>query len=704
MPQKSSVAVENSFINGVVTEATGLNFPDKACVDADNVVFEIDGSAYRRTGIDFEDGYATKTIQRADNVVKTYLWQNVASNGNATVVVAQVGSTLYFYETDGTGNFSPGAQTTTVTLTPVSGAPATNTVEAQFTDGNGYLIVTHPYCEPMRISYDTSSHTASSNNITIQIRDFEGDVTDPNAIDTRPTSTLAALNVHHYYNLLNQGWNVTNLTAWDTAQTTMPSNVDVMWRFKDSSDNFDASSAAIARVVAGNSPAPNGHYILTLSNQDRSTASGLSNIPSTTTGFQRPSVCCFFSGRVFYAGINYTGFNSNIYFTQTIENTNQYGYCYQVNDPSAETLFDELPTDGGVISIPEAGTIYKMQTVPGGLCIFAANGIWFLTGSTGLGFTATDYAILKLADISSISDCSFINVQGYPAWWNAEGIYILQPGSTIPQVKSLTYDTFKSFYETIPMASKRYARGFYDKTDGIMRWIYRSESTVDVTATYEYDRILNYNMRTNAFYPWTIGGSDVKINSILSTELVTNPVNALNVVDGGNNVVDGSGNQVITYSSSTSDDQQFDKYFVSYANSGSYKFTFANRTASDYVDFYTYDTTGADYSSYLVTGYKLPGLGVSKVQPCWVQVYSRLDAPVTYKFQAIWDFATTPNDTGRWSTNQYVQHTDTDYSNATKRLKVRGHGKALQFRVSSVSGEPFDIIGWSSLQTINGVP
>jgi len=52
-------------------------------------------------------------------------------------------------------------------------------VEAQFTDGNGYLIVTHPYCEPMRIAYDIAAHTATPTNITLQIRDFEGAINDP---------------------------------------------------------------------------------------------------------------------------------------------------------------------------------------------------------------------------------------------------------------------------------------------------------------------------------------------------------------------------------------------------------------------------------------------------------------------------------------------------------------------------------------------
>lgn len=709
MPQQTQVFVENSFINGLQTEATGLNFPDKAVVETDNCVFDIDGSVYRRLGFDFETNFFTKVIDRNNKVIKSYLWNNVSGNGNVTVVVVQVGNMLYFYETTGSGSFSEGAQSTTVTLTPVAGAPATDTVEAQFCDGNGYLIVVHPYCEPMRVDYDTAAHTATANNVILKIRDFEGAVNDPNAVDARPTSTLAALNVPHLYNLYNQGWNTANLTLWDTSQTTMPSNADVMWRFKDSSDNFDASNASIARISSGNTPAPKGHFVLTLSNQDRVAAIGSApgSVASTITSFQRPSVCAFFAGRVFYGGINYVGFNSNIYFTQIIERLDQYGNTYQVNDPTAEDLFDILPNDGGVISIPEAGTIIKMFTVPGGLCVFAANGLWFITGSTGLGFTANDYAVLKIADIATISDSSFVNINGFPAWWNAEGIYLLQgQQGGLPTVKSLTYDTFKTFYDGIPVVSKRYAKGFYDKTDGVLRWIYKGDATTDLNSTYEYDKVLNFSIRTNAFYPWSITPSDVKVHSILSSELVTRPVSINNVMANSlvDNVIDGSGNQVISFSDSGSDDQQIDKYLVSYFDGANYKFTFANVDDDRLKDWFSYDNLGQNFSSYFITGFKLPGQALRKAQNGWVQIYSRLDAEVQYQFQAIWDYAITGSGTGRWSTTQLITHDDLSYSNASRRLKVRGHGKALQFRVSSVADNNFDIIGWTSAQTINGVP
>lgn len=703
MPQKAASLVENSFINGLVTEATGMNFPDKAVTETYDCEFDLDGSVYRRTAIDFEEDYTTKTIDRSSSVTKTYLWQNVAGNGNVTVVVVQVGDTLYFYETNGTGIFSTGAQSTTVTLTPVAGAPVPDTVEAQFCDGNGFLIVTHPYCEPMRIAYDIDAHTATDTDIIIKIRDFAGDPADPYAVDFRPTSTLAALDNHHEYNLMNQGWTTTALTAWDTAQTTMPSNADIMWRFKDASENLDYTTPSLARISAGNTPAPKGHYVLNLSLQDRNAI--VTGATNSDTGFNRPSTAAFFAGRVFYAGINSVGYNSNIYFTQIIESVDQYGRAYQLNDPTSEELFDLLPSDGGVISIPEAGTIIKMFTVPGGLCVFAANGVWFITGSTGLGFTATDYAQLKIADINTISESSFVNVGGFPAWWNSEGIYIMQGGQGMPTVKSMTYDTVKSFYDSIPVASKRYSRGFFDKTDGHIRWLYRSTDTSNLESIYEYDRVLNYNIRTNAFYPWTISPSDVKVHSILSSELITRPID-VDIVTKNNLtdlVVDSSSNQVITYTASGNADQQFDKYLVSYFDGSNYKFTFANRTDDTYKDWEIYDGFGVNYNSYLKSGYRMDGQGLAKFQNNYINIYSRVDEPVKYNFQGLWDFANTGN-TGRWSSSQQITHTDTNYSNATRRLKVRGHGKALQFKLSSVLDEPFDIIGWSSLRSINAAP
>jgi hypothetical protein len=47
----NQVFVENSFINGLITEATGLNFPEKAVTETSDCIFDIDGSVF----IDVQD-------------------------------------------------------------------------------------------------------------------------------------------------------------------------------------------------------------------------------------------------------------------------------------------------------------------------------------------------------------------------------------------------------------------------------------------------------------------------------------------------------------------------------------------------------------------------------------------------------------------------------------------------------------------------
>lgn len=707
MPRQTGQMIENDFRKGLITEATALNFPPNAVTETYNCEFEWDGSIRRRLGFDFETGFDTKTINRTEVVVNTYLWKNVSGNGDVSLQVVQVGDKIYFYRTD-EGPFSAGAVADTVTLSPVSGATAAlvATKEAQFSDGNGLLFITHPNCDPIRISYDTTSDTATDTSITIKVRDFEGDTADPNAVDTRPTATLAGLNVAHKYNLYNQGWTTTNLTAWDTAQTTMPSNADVMWRFKDSSDDFDASTASIDRVTAGNTPALKGHFIVTLSNYDRDTVSGLSGVTNRTTSTERPSTSAFFAGRLFYSGINYTGVHNNIYFSQIVEKDDQYGACHQVNDPTSEDLFDLLPTDGGVIRIPEAGTIYKLVTVPGGLCAFAANGVWFITGSTGLGFTANDYTQQKISTIPTLSATSFVNVNGYPSWWNSDAIYVMIPAQgAIPTIQPITVGNIDGFYEDIPLTSKKFARGVYHTTDKHIRWVYRSEGTDQIGSQYEFDRVLNYNVINQSFFPWTISDSDVKVNAILISDLTSGSISSLDVYkeDLTTNVVDSSGNQVIIFQSDGLEDSPFDKYLVSYADGGSHEFTFADKINADYLDWFTYDLEGVDYDSYFITGYRMKGQAANRFQNNWVRVYSRTSEPVSYYFQGLWNFALT-GDTGKWSSRQLVEHDDTDYSYNSKRLKVRGSGLALQFKVESISGEPFDIVGWSSVQSSNQLP
>jgi len=96
MARSTAVVVENNFINGLVTEATALNFPEAAATETENCVFNQDGSIDRRKGIDFETSYQYHLLDRANKAVNPYLWEAASGNGNYNFQVLQVGLTLKF--------------------------------------------------------------------------------------------------------------------------------------------------------------------------------------------------------------------------------------------------------------------------------------------------------------------------------------------------------------------------------------------------------------------------------------------------------------------------------------------------------------------------------------------------------------------------------------------------------------------------------
>jgi len=324
------------------------------------------------------------------------------------------------------------------------------------------------------------------------------------------------------------------------------------------------------------------------------------------------------------------------------------------------------------------GSVYKLFPIQNGLLVFAANGIWFITGSQGIGFSANDYTITKISQVQSISSNTFVNVQGLPIFWNEEGIYTLSPaqqglGLTVDPI---TVGTILSFYNSIPVQSKKYARGDYNPIDYIVQWCYRSTNETGITSRYEFDRILNYNTYNKAFYPYTI-----------SAPIETNPhIHGVNYVAGPGG--------------STSPEPVF-KYLTSTTVGINYNFTFSEEINTDFVDWQSTDGIGLNYSSFFITGYRLTGKALTKFQSVYLQMFSRTnDAASGYKIQGIWDYANSRN-SGRYSTIQRVINGLTRFGMVYRRHKIRGSGISLQIKVISVDGLPFDIIGWSSLDTAN---
>lgn len=281
MARQSGTVVANSFLKGLITEATPLAFPDNCCTDSDNVAFHITGEVEKRAGLDIEASaqYVTTGIA-ANEAVTEFVWRAVHGQGSVSFLVQQKGRYLYFYDvSNATGvsnNIFP-ASTLKVDLNSYIPSGSTTLLPEQYpcgyAVGNGDLIVVNRACNPFYIVYDPAVGAASTSITSYSLlnRDFRG-LNDGLAIDFRPTASVSGIqssNPQHYYNLLNQGWgDGVALTAWDSGLTSLPSNSDYQSLFRSASTNaFD--STLVTNFTGYNTPAPKGHYILDAFQPDR---------------------------------------------------------------------------------------------------------------------------------------------------------------------------------------------------------------------------------------------------------------------------------------------------------------------------------------------------------------------------------------------------------------------------------------------------
>lgn len=327
------------------------------------------------------------------------------------------------------------------------------------------------------------------------------------------------------FSALSETTTLANPITWYKDKTgKYPSNAEVWWAMKRPPElGADAPPKLYLEVFDpglryqtyfGETPAPKGHFVLNAFHKDRGDAADISGITVETASSHRPTAVAFFAGRAFWAGVQSRGFNTHVYFSQILERAEQAGECYQQYDPTSETLRDLLPSDGGVIVISEASVIYHMQSFGSSLVVFADNGAWRISGGEG-GFRANDYSVTKLSGVPTISNLSFVDVEGVPMWWNRSSINMLslnEQGQV--GVQSITDPTIKRLFMEIPEQSKFYAKGAYDPLTKQVQYLYRSVATDDETEFFVYDRVLTFDIRTGAFVPWSVENDQVDIQGI----------------------------------------------------------------------------------------------------------------------------------------------------------------------------------------------
>jgi hypothetical protein len=680
MPRSVGVSIENNFTKGLLTEVTGANSPENSVTQTIDVIYDRTGRAKTRPGLDYEASYSWNTVLDTSGVYREYLWETVTENSPLTFVVTQTGRYLNFYQSSFDQPLSTGHKSFTYDLNSARNPAFTIGVVAanscSFSSGRGYLFVAHPNCTPFYISYNSSTDSITAVGIQLLIRDFEG-VDDGLQTSDRPTVETAA----HKYNTFNQGWYATTQHAgggtvqvydsWHSDEGNYPSNADFWWYYttpdtsgaSTGTDQFNPPATAIANTaLLGNTPAPKGHYILNALSTNRSSLSGISGVTETSSNGYGPSVIAFYAGRTFYAGIGASGYSSTVYFSQTIQKDPDFGKCYQANDPTSKDYFDLLATDGGTVKIQDINNIIDMKVIGQSLYIFASNGVWTISGTIDAPFKATDYTVTKVSSFPALSRTTIVDIGGMPIWWNYEGIYALQKDQSgvSSSVNNLTTTTIQRFYDAIPSVSKMTAKGQYNEQQNIIYWLY---STTGNT-TY-FDRVLVFDTLTNAFYPLSLPTGSNKIVGVVSLIVEKSRTFKFAVLSGSN-------------------------------------MTFGEYINESPVDFITSDNTPVSCS--FITGYRIRGNLLNKFETNYLTVLTEpYVAQASCFVQGIWDYA---NDelTGRFTNPQQI-YRYLGYRNYQRsKLKMRGNGRALQFKFFNEAGKPFTIVAWAGFETASQVP
>ena len=719
MPQSLTQKAVNTFVKGLITEASELTFPPDASVDELNCDLRRDGSRRRRLAATVESNNFLSTFTVATTTrFHSGNWDNVGGQAGLEFLVLQVGSTLRFYNKT-TPPYSSHQITQTVDLSSyevVGGVGAAN-VNCQFASINGALVVTSPAINTIYIERDNITEALTTTQINFRIRDFEW-LGDKSTYTTGIATASAS--VQRKYDTANSGWSGLKgsaaLTTYTTAKLQYPPLTLPWYSGKDSSGNFSVTEWE--KVFSGTSLIGNGTYVLDFFNKDRSLASGIVGIPADIETSRFKSVESF-AGRIFYAGLESAKNTGVILFSRQIESLKELGDCYQSNDPTSEEISDLLDTDGGMIRIPDAVNIKYLYSFGATLFIFADNGVWSINGVDGV-FRATEYSLRRVSYTGMLTAESFAEAEGVPFWWSKTGIHTLQfdEVSNNPTEQNISLTTIQSFWDDIGSNTRSLVQATYDRLNKKIYWAYPN---TDEPNDNKLNNFLILDIPLGAFYPWKVSDEVSSTDYIMGLATYSGYGSDDTVLDvilpNGDDVVQGVDDVVSTQ---LTDFATGDPAIVLLIRDGATgKLTMGSFSGKTFLDWGT-----TNYSSFAEAGYDFISDLVRQKNSPYILTYMRVTEegwvasgsgyepirPSGLLVSAYWDFKTSPSSESqqayRYKQTPVVNPSslsDFGYPDTiiTSRLKIRGTGRSVRLRFESEQGKDFVLVGYGVVNATN---
>lgn len=424
---------------------------------------------------------------------------------------------------------------------------------------------------------------------------------------------------------------------------------------------------------------------------------------------------------------------NTLLFSQSVTDSNKgYGNCYQDADPTSEDISDLLETDGGYVKFETMGDGVALKTFNRGVLVFGRDVVWGLVSPADGVFTATAYDIVELSKAGIIGDKSAVAVADNVFYWSPLGIFKIgvnvQTGSTLV-AQNISQNTIQTYYNNIPVSSKRLCRGVFDYVNNRIYWYYPT----DADSPTKLDGCLVYDLTYNAFMPFKISTKYTKKGETPSKYLEesSDMVSVFETVEAneiepsmflyaGENQVITSDEQAVVVNEQTNKYNRFTaiqhvmrKYSYDHFYSGSSVFLqtligFCDYNSRDYIDW-----GSESYDSYMVsrpimwesfarTGNILSGTYNNKQVPVLQTLFKRTEEDCTtvkgkyiaqsgafIRLRWGWSLSDKSN---RWDIVQDAYRPQKDFMEheyVESRVHVRGRGKSFQVEVRNDGNKDF---------------
>lgn len=437
-----------------------------------------------------------------------------------------------------------------------------------------------------------------------------------------------------------------------------------------------------------------------------SIADGGGNIISSSEGYitdKRPAVIAWYAGRVWYFGTPHERLMDTAMFTPIIEGPQQYGLCYQQNDPTSDIFNSLLPTDGGTIRIAGLHGVKSATVLGDSLVVCAESGIWEIRGGQG-GFAADNYLVRKISDAECTSKVGTARADSAVCVATKRGIYLIgyDRNSGLINAQNMTVGRVNTYWNSIPESKLDGIRLDYDDAKKrlytlVSRATLHTKALSYAVPANRYTEALVYDFRIGE------GGAFYKLSMPLRLSGDSaGYIGGMTILDTSDN--SGRNKKVKFVYVRTATGKLREIAFCDMENS-----TFTDISGEEHVPFFraAYDNTGDwhkvkrnIFCVYMFMGRTEQGFTEQDDELVPIN-------PGSVLLQARWDWSDSST-SGKWSNPVQAYRPRAAIYNPTSvastpedgfpvivtKNKIRGSGRALALYVYGEAGKDAHILGW----------